>query len=75
MESRISTCPRSASNPALLRDVVAVGQQIGQHLEPGDDVGRRLAAQRRDRLEHAVDPPPELEPVRDRLEMDVARAD
>ena len=33
--------PPPASNPALLRDVVAVGQKIGQHFEPGDDVRRR----------------------------------
>ena len=56
----------------LLRDVGAVRQQLGHHLQPGDDVRRHLARQRRERPQHAVDPYPHGEGVGGRLEVDVA---
>ena len=61
-----------AADPALLGDVGAIGQQLGQDLEPGDDVGRDPCRQDGHRLEHAVDPPADLQPVGPRVEVDVA---
>ncbi len=63
---------RNAADPALLRHVGPVGQQLGHHLEPGDDVGRDPGRHLGDRLEHAVDPPAQLQPVASGLPVHVA---
>ena len=61
-----------AADPPLLWDVGAVGQELGQHLEPGHDVAAQLRGRERPRLEHAVDPPANFQPFGPGMKMDVA---
>ena len=59
-------------NGALLRNVETIGEQLRHNLEPGDDVGRQLALERKDGLEHAVKAIADLEGMLRRLEVNVA---
>ena len=63
---------RSSPDSSLLGHVGAVGQELRQDLEPGDHIGRQSRRQHRDRLEHAVDPPADLQPIGTGVKMDVA---
>jgi len=63
---------RSSPDSPLLGDVGAVGQELRQDLEPGHHIGRQSGRQHRDRLEHAVDPPADIEPIGTGVKMDVA---
>ena len=65
---------RRGPDAALLRDVVLVRQQLGQHLEPGHDLRRGRGRQDGHRVQDAVEPPADVEPVGRRLEVDVAGA-
>ena len=61
--------------PAFLRHVLPIGEQLRHHFEPGDDVGGQLPAQERDFLQHAVKAKADFEHIVRRLEMDVAGGD
>src|SRR5581483_3074701 len=63
--------PLGADAP-FLWPVGAVGEQSGQYFEPGDDVRGKLRGKRRQRLEHAVDPPADVEGRSRRQEVQIA---
>jgi len=62
----------SSPDSPLLGHVGAVGQELRQDLEPGHHIGRQSGRQHRDRLEHAVDPPADLQPIGTGVKMDIA---
>ena len=72
MLTRISTSPGNGLDSPFLGDVGPIGQELGQNLEPGDDVGRDLRRQERDRLQYPIDSPAQLKPVAAGLEVNVA---
>jgi len=62
-------------DPTLLGDVVFVGEQIGEHLEPGGDRRRATGGNHTHRLQHAVGAEFHVQPAPGRLQVHVARAD
>ena len=70
--TRISTSPgEPLIRPSWGRSV-AIGQELRQHLEPRDHVGRNLPRQERDPVQNPVDSPARLHAVATGLEVHVA---
>lgn len=66
----LATRVQRLDDSPLLRDIRAIGQQLRQHLQPGDDVGRHVRNVG-DGLEYAVDPPVHVDSVPVRHQMDI----
>ena len=64
----------AGAQPSFLRHVVAIGQKVGQHLEPRHHVRRHAGRKRAQWRQHAVDPPAQFEAVGRGLQMHVAGA-
>ena len=62
-------------NPPLLRHVIAISQQLGKHLQAGNDIRGLAPRKRADRLQNTVQTPADLQPLRCRLEVKVAGVD
>ena len=62
------------ADAAFLGDVGAIGQQFGQDLEAGDDVGREAGGKPRHVVQDAVEPPADFEGVGRGVEVEVAGA-
>ncbi len=62
------------ANAALLRAIGVVGEQPGQDLQPGGDVGGQAGRKAGHRQKHAVEAKFQLQPRAGRLEVNVAGA-